>query len=84
MKKHISKKVLIVDEESIRESLKLILSDHYNLILTSSSEQALDCLKNDKTIGMVVFELDPKQVANIFAMNEGMGTTGEAQAVPVY
>ena len=38
-------------------------------------------LKNDKTIGIVVFQLDPKQIASIFAMNEGMGTTGEAQAV---
>ena len=47
-----------------------------NLIFTAQT-----VVKNDKTIGMVVFELDPKQVANIFAMNEGMGTTGEAQAV---
>ena len=36
---------------------------------------------NQKTIGSVVFQLDPKHLANIFAMGEGMGTTGEAQAV---
>ena len=47
-----------------------------NLIFTSQT-----VLKNDKTIGIVLFQLDPKQLAKIFAMNEGMGTTGEAQAV---
>ena len=47
-----------------------------NLIFTAQT-----VLKDDKTIGIVVFQLDPKQLANIFAMNEGMGTTGEAQAV---
>ena len=47
-----------------------------NLIFTAQT-----VVKNDKTIGIVVFQLDPKQLANIFAMNEGMGTTGEAQAV---
>ena len=47
-----------------------------NLIFTAQT-----VLKNDKTIGVVVFQLDPKQIANIFAMNEGMGATGEAQGV---
>ena len=37
--------------------------------------------ENEKTVGVVVFQLDPKQLAAIFAMNQGMGTTGEAQAV---
>ena len=50
-------------------------SEEY-LIFTSQT-----VLKNDKTIGIVIFQLDPKQLASIFAMNEGMGTTGEAQAV---
>ena len=47
-----------------------------NLIFTSQT-----VLKDDKTIGIVLFQLDPKQLAKIFAMNDGMGTTGEAQAV---
>lgn len=48
-------KVLIVDEEEgIRESLKLILGDHYDLILTNSAEQALRCLQRDPTIGLVL------------------------------
>lgn len=47
-----------------------------NLIFTAQT-----VLKDDKPIGVIVFELDPKQLDAIFAMNEGMGTTGEAQAV---
>jgi methyl-accepting chemotaxis protein WspA len=47
-----------------------------NLIFTSQT-----VLKDAKIIGLVVFQLDPKQLANIFAMSEGMGDTGEAQAV---
>jgi len=50
-----SKKILIVEnEEGIRESLKLILSDQYDLILTDSGEEALQCLDNDPTIGLVL------------------------------
>ena len=48
------KKILIVDDElGIRESLKLVLEDHYPLIVTESGEQALECLKNDPSIGLV-------------------------------
>ena len=55
MSDHLSKKILICDdEEGIRESLKLILGDHYDLILTDSGEQCLQCLDNDKTIGLVL------------------------------
>ena len=39
-----------------------------NLIFTAQT-----VVKNDKNIGLVVFELDPKQLANIFSTNEGMG-----------
>ena len=46
------------------------------LIFTS---QAVE--RNQKTLGAVIFQLDPKKIANIFATNEGMGATGEAQAI---
>ncbi len=53
-----SSKVLIVDdEEGIRESLKLILGDYYDLILTDSGPQALQCLENDKTISLVLMDI---------------------------
>ena len=58
MSDHLSKKILICDdEEGIRESLKLILGDHYDLILTDSGKQCLQCLDNDKTIGLLLLDI---------------------------
>ena len=57
------KKVLIIDDEpGIRESLKLILGDIYNLILTDSGPQALECLANSKDIGLVLVDIKMPQV----------------------
>ncbi|HLF17573.1 MAG TPA: response regulator [Candidatus Omnitrophota bacterium] len=53
-----AKKILICDdEEGIRESLKLILADHYELVLTGSGAQCLECLKNDPTIKIVLMDI---------------------------
>jgi two-component system response regulator AtoC len=53
-----TKKILIVDdEEGVRESLKLILGDQYNLILTEDGSQALECLKNAPDIGLVLMDI---------------------------
>ncbi len=58
-----NKKILIVDdEEGIRESLKLILEEHYELIVTDNGEQALECLKNDKNIGLVLMDIKMPKV----------------------
>lgn len=58
-----SQKILICDdEEGIRESLKLILGDHYDLALTDSGEQCLEVLKNDKTIGLVLLDIKMPKV----------------------
>ena len=52
------KKILIVDdEEGIRESLKLILENHYPLILTDTPEQALEAIKNDKDIALTLLDV---------------------------
>ena len=52
------KKVLICDdEEGIRESLKLILGEHYELIVVDSGEQALHMLKNSDDIGVALFDI---------------------------
>ena len=57
------KKILIVDdEEGIRESLKLVLEDHYELIVTASGEQALASLANNKTIGLVLLDIKMPKV----------------------
>jgi DNA-binding NtrC family response regulator len=53
-----SKKILIADdEEGVRESLKLILGEQYDLILTEDGTQALDCLKNAPDIGLVLMDI---------------------------
>ena len=53
-----TKKILICDdEEGIRESLKLILSDHYTLIVAQDGAQCLDCLKNTKDIGLILIDI---------------------------
>ena len=53
-----SKRILICDdEEGIRESLKLILSDHYDLIISQDGTQCLECLQNSKDIGLVLIDI---------------------------
>lgn len=58
-----SHKILICDdEEGIRESLKLILGDHYELILTDDGTQCLECLKNSRDIKLVLMDIKMPQV----------------------
>jgi len=58
-----SQKILICDdEEGIRESLKLILGDHYDLISVDSGEQCLDCLDHDASIGLVLLDIKMPKV----------------------
>ncbi|MCA9394887.1 MAG: response regulator [Candidatus Omnitrophica bacterium] len=53
-----TRKILICDdEEGIRESLKLILEDHYDLILTADSEQCLDCLAHTPDVDLVMLDI---------------------------
>jgi DNA-binding NtrC family response regulator len=53
-----SKKVLIIDDvEGVRESLKLILSDYYNLIITEDAGQGLNCVESDQDIGLVLLDI---------------------------
>jgi len=52
------KKILIIDdEEGIRESLKLILSDFYQLILTDDADQGLDIIQKQENIGLVLLDI---------------------------
>ena len=61
-----SKKVLICDdEEGIRESLKLIVSEHFDCILVDSGQQCLDCLKNSKDIGLVLLDIKMPKVSGL-------------------
>lgn len=59
-----SKKILICDdEEGVRESLKLILSDYYELIVTDHPEQCLEVVKHSKDdIGVVLLDIKMPKV----------------------
>ena len=51
-------KILICDdEEGVRESLKLILADNYDLILCDNHNQCLDCLKNNADIKLLFLDI---------------------------
>lgn len=57
------KRVLICDdEEGIRESLRLILEDNYELTMTKNGKECLEALAKDKDIKAVLMDIKmPKQ-----------------------
>lgn len=66
-----SPKVLIVDdEEGIRESLKLILSDDYDVILTDSGAQALSIVEHDPAIGVVMMDIKMPKISGLDVLKE--------------
>jgi two-component system response regulator AtoC len=51
-------KILICDdEEGIRESLKLILGDHYNLVTVDSGTMAMEVLAHSKEIKVMLLDI---------------------------
>jgi len=66
-----NKKILICDdEEGIRESLKLVLCDHYDLIVVDSGEQALHTLANTKDIGVMLLDIKMPKVNGLDILKE--------------
>ena len=64
-----TKKILIVDEEEgIRESLKLILSDSYDLILTDNGPNGLEILDKSNDIGLVLMDIKMPKVNGLDAL----------------
>ena len=61
-----SKRILICDdEEGIRESLRLVLGDHYNLLITDTAEQCLEMLDNQEDIGLVMLDIKMPKVSGL-------------------
>ena len=58
------------DEEGIRESLKLILGDSYDLILTEDGAQCLEILKNAADIGLVLIDIKMPKVNGLEILGE--------------
>mgnify|MGYP001558900879 CR=1 FL=1 len=66
-----SEKILICDdEEGIRESLKLILCDHYDLVAVDSGEQALHTLANAKDIKVALLDIKMPRVNGLDVLQE--------------
>ena len=64
-------KILICDdEENIRESIKLILGDFYNLFLVNSGEQALYTLENNIDIKLVLLDIKMPKVSGLDVLTQ--------------
>lgn len=66
-----SKKIMICDdEEGVRESLKLILSDFYDLIVVDGGTQALHTLGNTKDVGLIFMDIKMPKVNGLDVLTE--------------
>jgi len=78
-----SKILICDDEEGIRESLKLILSDHYDLIVTENGEQALGVLKNAKDIGLMLIDIKMPKVHGLDILKQIKQTRPDVNVIVV-
>lgn len=64
-------KVLICDdEEGVRESLKLVLGDQYDLILTDSGAQCLECLRHAADVRVAILDIKMPQFNGLDLLQE--------------
>jgi PleD family two-component response regulator len=60
-------KILICDEkEDVRESLKVILADHYELVLVDCSDMVLEILSHTKDIKIVLLNIKMPEIQRKF------------------
>jgi DNA-binding NtrC family response regulator len=84
-------KILIChSEETLRETLKLILCDRHSIILTADTEQATHVLKHNQEIKLMVIEEDlwdafktvPRRIKTIVA-GKGPSTLPSASSAKI-
>ena len=64
-------KILICDdEEGIRESLKLILGDHYELVAVDSGDMALEVLSHSKEIKVMLLDIKMPKTHGLDVLQE--------------
>ena len=64
-------KILICDdEEGIRESLKLILGDHYNLVTVDSGSMALEVLSHNQEIKVMLLDIKMPKTNGLDVLQE--------------
>ena len=78
------KKILIIDdEEGVRESLKLILGDRYNLILTDNGPQGLECLAKSRDISLVLLDIKMPRMNGFDILKEIHGKYPDVKVVMI-
>jgi DNA-binding NtrC family response regulator len=78
------KKVLICDdEEGIRESLKLILGDTYNLIVVNDGQQCIECLRNSKDIGVLLLDIKMPQTTGLDVLPQAKAMRPDLKVIVV-
>lgn len=67
-----SKKIMIVDdEEGVRESLKLVLGDHYDLLVCENGDAALELLKTaSPEVGVVMMDIKMPKKSGLETLEE--------------
>ena len=64
-------KILICDdEEGIRESLKIILADHYELVAVDSGEMAVEILSHAKDIKIMLLDIKMPKTHGLDVLKE--------------
>ena len=64
-------KILICDdEEGVRESLKVILGDHYNLVTVESGDMALEVLARNKETKLMLLDIKMPKTNGLDALYE--------------
>ena len=59
-------RILIVDdEEGIRESLRLILEQNYELLLATTGDECIDCIKNTTDVNLVLLDIKMPKIDGI-------------------
>jgi DNA-binding NtrC family response regulator len=67
----VNPKILICDdEEGVRESLKVILGDLYNLVTVDSGEMALKVLANSKDINIILLDIKMPKTNGLDVLQE--------------
>ncbi len=64
-------KILICDdEEGIRESLKIVLGDHYELVTVDSGDMALEVLSHNKDIKVMLLDIKMPKTNGLDVLQE--------------
>jgi DNA-binding NtrC family response regulator len=64
-------KILICDdEEGIRESLKLVLGDHYDLVTVDTGDMALEVLSHAKDIKVMLLDIKMPKTSGLDVLKE--------------